>query len=271
MKNYQRALTIAGSDSGGGAGIQADLKTFAALGCYGFSVITALTAQNTLGVTAIEPVSAHFVEQQLEAVLTDIGVDAVKIGMIHSPDIIRTVAAKLQHYRAPNIVLDPVMIAKSGDRLLQEEAVQALTKLLLPLAAVITPNLPEAAVLLGRPRPPENLEEMEQAARELSRLGPAAVLLKGGHLEGARSPDLLYQRQEERVTLLDGSRVPTANTHGTGCTLSSAIAAGLARGLDLAAAVHRAKEYLTGALQKGAAYRLGSGHGPVHHFWEHWS
>ena len=269
MKHYHRALTIAGSDSGGGAGIQADLKTFAALGCYGFSVITALTAQNTRGVTAIESVPAHFVEQQMEAVLTDIGVDAVKIGMIHSPEIIRSVAATLQRYRAPNIVLDPVMIAKSGDRLLQKEAVQALAKLLLPLAAVITPNLPEAAVLLGRPL--ERLVEMEQAARDLARLGPAAILLKGGHLGGERSPDLLYQRQEDRVTLLDGSRVQTANTHGTGCTLSSAIAAGLARGLALAEAVRRAKEYLTGALQRGAAYRLGSGHGPVHHFWEHWS
>ncbi len=269
MKHYHRALTIAGSDSGGGAGIQADLKTFAALGCYGFSVITALTAQNTRGVTAIESVPAHFVEQQMEAVLTDIGVDAVKIGMIHSPEIIGSVAATLQRYRAPNIVLDPVMIAKSGDRLLQKEAVQALAKLLLPLAAVITPNLPEAAVLLGRPL--ERLEEMEQAARDLARLGPAAILLKGGHLGGERSPDLLYQRQEDRVTLLDGSRVQTANTHGTGCTLSSAIAAGLACGLALAEAVRRAKEYLTGALQRGAAYRLGSGHGPVHHFWEHWS
>ncbi|NMD42630.1 MAG: bifunctional hydroxymethylpyrimidine kinase/phosphomethylpyrimidine kinase [Firmicutes bacterium] len=269
MKHYHRALTIAGSDSGGGAGIQADLKTFAALGCYGFSVITALTAQNTRGVTAIESVPAHFVEQQMEAVLTDIGVDAVKIGMIHSPEIIGSVAATLQRYRAPNIVLDPVMIAKSGDRLLQKEAVQALAKLLLPLAAVITPNLPEAAVLLGRPL--ERLVEMEQAARDLARLGPAAILLKGGHLGGERSPDLLYQRQEDRVTLLDGSRVQTANTHGTGCTLSSAIAAGLARGLALAEAVRRAKEYLTGALQRGAAYRLGSGHGPVHHFWEHWS
>lgn len=269
MKQYQRALTIAGSDSGGGAGVQADLKTFAALGCFGFSVITALTAQNTLGVSAISPVSADFVDRQLEAVLTDIGVDAVKIGMLNSPDIIRTVAENLQRYAVPNIVLDPVMIAKSGDRLLQEEAVQALAASLLPLAALITPNLPEAAVLLGRPI--EREEEMEQAARDLALLGPAAVLLKGGHLEGERSPDLLYQRQEDRLTYLDAVRVQTVNTHGTGCTLSSAIAAGLAHGLDLPEAVRRAKKYLTGALEKGACYRLGSGHGPVHHLWEHWS
>lgn len=269
MKNYYRALTIAGSDSGGGAGIQADLKTFAALGCYGLSVITALTAQNTRGVSAISPVSPDFVDRQLEAVLTDIGADAVKIGMLHSPDIIRTVADNLQRYEISNIVLDPVMVAKSGDRLLQEEAAQALAALLLPLATLITPNLPEAAVLLGRPL--ERREEMEAAARDLALLGPEAVLVKGGHLEGERSPDLLYERYEDRVTSFDAARVRTVNTHGTGCTLSSAIAAGLARGLALNEAVHRAKDYLSGALEKGAGYRLGSGHGPVHHLWEHWS
>lgn len=269
MKEYFRALTVAGSDSGGGAGVQADLKTFAALGCYGLSVITALTAQNTVGVSAIYPLPARFVDEQMAAVLTDIGVDAVKIGMLHSPDIIRAVAENLERYRVPHVVLDPVMVAKSGDRLLQEEAVQAMRALLLPLATLITPNLPEAAVLLGRPV--ERREEMEAAARDLARLGPGAVLLKGGHLGGEDSPDLLYRRDDDRVTLFDAPRVRTGNTHGTGCTLSAAVAAGLARGLDLAGAVGRAKEYLSGALRAGAGYRLGAGHGPVHHFWEHWS
>jgi hydroxymethylpyrimidine/phosphomethylpyrimidine kinase len=269
LKSYHLALTVAGSDSGGGAGIQADLKTFAALGCYGMSVITALTAQNTVGVSAIHPVPPAFVARQLDDVLEDIGADAVKIGMLHNPEVIRTVAVKLRRHQAPNIVLDPVMVAKSGDRLLQDEAVEALKEELLPLVTVITPNLPEAAVLLGRPI--EGPEAMERAARDLARMGPAAVLLKGGHLEGERCPDLLYVRQEDKTTLFDASRVETKNTHGTGCTLSSAIAAGLARGLGLADAVGRAKEYLTGALRRGSEYRLGRGHGPVHHFWEYWS
>lgn len=268
MKSYYRALTIAGSDSGGGAGIQADLKTFAALGCYGMSVITALTAQNTIGVRAIHPVPPAFVARQLDAVLEDIGTDATKIGMLHNPEVIRVVAGKLRRYEAPNIVIDPVMVAKSGDRLLQEEAIEALKEELLPLAAVITPNLPEAAVLLERPI--EGRKAMEEAVRELARLGPAAVLLKGGHLEGERCPDLLYVRQEDKATFFEARRVETRNTHGTGCTLSSAIAAGLARGLGLAEAVGRAKEYLTGALRAGADYRVGSGHGPIHHFWEYW-
>ena len=268
LKRYYRALTIAGSDSGGGAGIQADLKTFAALGCFGASAITALTAQNTVGVSAIDPVSPLFITRQIEAVLTDMGSDAVKIGMLHSPEVIRAVAESLKRHRAPNIVLDPVMVAKSGDRLLKEEAVQALKTELLPLAALITPNLPEAAVLLGRPV--EGLEGMEEAARELAEMGPAAVLLKGGHLGGGRSPDLLFQKSADRVTSFDAARIETKNDHGTGCTLSSAVAAGLAGGLDLVAAVSRAKSYLTGALIKGADYRLGGGHGPVHHFWEHW-
>lgn len=268
LKNYHRALTVAGSDSGGGAGVQADLKTFAALGCFGMSVISALTAQNTQGVSAIHPVPAAFVTRQLEAVFEDIGVDAVKIGMLHSPEIIERVARCLKDYRAPNIVLDPVMVAKSGDRLLQEEAVQALIALLVPLASLITPNLPEASVLLGRPV--EGPEAMEKAARDLAQLGPAAVLLKGGHLESERSPDILFQRSENSIIRFDASRVKTVNTHGTGCTLSSAIAASLARGYTLVEAVGRAKDYITGALQAGARYRLGSGHGPVHHFWELW-
>ena len=188
--------------------------------------------------------------------------------MIHNSDLIRVIADRLHRYDAPNIVIDPVMVAKSGDRLLQEEAIEALKEELLPLATVITPNLPEAAVLLGSPI--EGRKAMEEAARELARFGPAAVLLKGGHLEGERCPDLLYLRQEDKAIFFEARRVKTSNTHGTGCTLSSAIAAGLARGLSLADAVGRAKDYLTGALRAGAHYRLGRGHGPVHHFWEYW-
>lgn len=266
-KTYARALTIAGSDSGGGAGIQADLKTFSALGCYGMSAITALTAQNTVAVTAIHPVPPAFIARQIDAVMEDIGVDAVKIGMLHNAEVIHAVAERLAHYNVSNIVLDPVMVAKSGDRLLQEEAVDALRQALIPLVTVITPNLPEAGVLLGQPL--EDDTHFEEACRRLAELGPRAVLLKGGHLGGASSPDFLYVRGEEMLQL-QAERVETKNIHGTGCTLSSAIAAYLARGEDIAGAVRQAKEYITQALQEGAAYRLGRGHGPVHHFYRWW-
>ncbi|WP_266365061.1 bifunctional hydroxymethylpyrimidine kinase/phosphomethylpyrimidine kinase [Tellurirhabdus rosea] len=267
MKTYARTLTIAGSDSGGGAGIQADLKTFSALGCFGMSVITALTAQNTRAVTAIQSVPPAFIAEQMRAVLSDIGADAIKIGMLHSPDVIVTVASVLQEFDATNIVLDPVMVAKSGDKLLQDEAVAALKSTLLPLATVITPNLPETEVLLGHPV--ETWLAMEQASEELAQYCPGAVLIKGGHLDAAQSPDLLrLPSGEQRV--FETTRIQTANSHGTGCTLSSAIAAGLAKGLAVAEAVSAAKDYLTGALQAGADYRLGNGHGPVHHFYEFW-
>ncbi len=268
MRTYHRLLTIAGSDSGGGAGIQADLKTFSALGCYGMSVITALTAQNTLAVTAIHPVPPEFIARQIDAVMEDIGVDAVKIGMLHSSEVIQVVAGRLRRYRAPNIVIDPVMVAKSGDKLLQDEAIAALKCDLIPLATVITPNLPEAAVLLGTAI--EGEAAMRQACVELSRLGPEAVLLKGGHLAGRRSPDLLYTRVNDELVVLDAERVETRNTHGTGCTLSSAIAACLAKGYSIREAAQAAKAYLTRALQAGAEYILGSGHGPVHHFFDLW-
>lgn len=268
MKRYYCALTIAGSDSGGGAGIQADLKTFSALGCYGMSVITALTAQNTQAVRAIHAVPPAFIAEQIDAVIEDIGVDAVKIGMLHSAQVIETVAARLVHHRVSPIVLDPVMVAKSGDRLLQEEAVEALRTVLLPLATVITPNLPEASVLLAKPIP--DLEAMKAACRALSELGPRAVLLKGGHLPGRTCPDILYDRQEGTLELLEEERVETSNTHGTGCTLSSAIAAHLARGYAIKEAVTQAKCYITAAIKAGAAYQLGRGHGPVHHFYAFW-
>ncbi|MBC3786369.1 bifunctional hydroxymethylpyrimidine kinase/phosphomethylpyrimidine kinase [Spirosoma utsteinense] len=267
MKTYKRALTIAGSDSGGGAGVQADLKTFAALGCYGMSVITALTAQNTVAVTGIMPVPPAFIAEQIKAVLGDIGTDAVKIGMLHSAEVIVEVAKTLAELGVGNIVLDPVMVAKSGDKLLQDEAVDALKTWLLPMASVVTPNLPEASVLLGRPV--ESTADMEPAAVDLARLCPGAILVKGGHLTTVESTDLLYLSAHEQYSF-PTARIQTGNSHGTGCTLSSAIAAGLARGLSVVDAVAAAKDYLTQALQMGAVYKLGHGHGPVHHFFNVW-
>ena len=263
-KHYHRVLTIAGSDSGGGAGIQADLKTIAANHCYGMSVITALTAQNTLGVSAIHAVPVDFVAAQMDAVLSDIGADAVKIGMLFSPELIRTVADGLRRYEAKNIVLDPVMVAQSGDKLLQDEAVTALKEHLIPLADLITPNLPEASVLLDREILTE--EDLAAAAVDLAALGAGNVLIKGGHLESENSDDCLYLGAEQRLVTLAGERVITRNNHGTGCTLSSAIAAHLARGEDMETAVRLGKDYIAGAIQAGAAYEIGRGNGPVHHF-----
>jgi len=268
MKSYCKALTIAGSDSGGGAGIQADLKTFSALGCYGMSVITALTAQNTRVVTGILPVQPEFIGQQMDAVMEDIGTDAVKIGMLHSPEVIEVVTEKLVQWRCSNIVLDPVMISKSGDNLLREDAVYALKTMLIPEATIITPNLPEASVLLGRDV--ETLEDMENAAKDLAGLGCANVLLKGGHLRAGDSQDLLYQGDTGNMTRLPGTRIETLNSHGTGCTLSSAICAGVAKGVCLETAVKNAKLYITSALSAGAEYTTGKGHGPVHHFYDLW-
>ena len=267
-KAYRRVLTIAGSDSGGGAGIQADLKTFAANGCYGMSVITALTAQNTQGVAAIHAVPVEFVARQLDAVLADIGVDAVKIGMLFSPELIETVARKLEEYRVARIVLDPVMVAQSGDKLLRDDAVAALQTRLIPLAELITPNIPEASVLLGRKI--ARRDQLVGAAAELMRFGCRNVLVKGGHLDGADSDDCLYLGADKRLVRLPGARIETRNNHGTGCTLSSAIAANLAGGADMETAVRRAKEYITEAIRAGAAYRIGHGHGPVHHFHRFW-
>jgi hydroxymethylpyrimidine/phosphomethylpyrimidine kinase len=266
-KVYRRVLTIAGSDSGGGAGIQADLKTISANGCYGMSVITALTAQNTLGVSGIHAVPVEFVAAQMEAVLSDIGVDAVKIGMLFSPELIRTVADNLRKFNIRTIVLDPVMVAQSGDKLLQDEAIEALKQHLIPMAALITPNLPEASVLLGRDT--FTTAAIEQAAVELAAMGCANVLIKGGHLEGGDSNDCLYLGEQQRMVILPGERIPTRNNHGTGCTLSSAIAAFIARGEDIENAVRLAKEYITGAIRAGADYTLGHGHGPVHHFFRY--
>ena len=266
-------LTIAGSDSGGGAGIQADLKTFAALGTYGCSVVTALTAQNTRAVTAIHEVPPDFVSAQLDAVFDDIEIAAVKIGMLASSAIIEAVAAGLERHAARNVVLDPVMVAKSGDRLLRPDAVAALKVLLLPLATVITPNLPEAGDLLGLEAPRDEAG-MIAAAEALRALGPRAVLVKGGHLkpgrigEEAHSIDILDDGGEP-LTLL-APRLATANTHGTGCTLSAAIAALLGRGLPLRDAVRDAKAYLTAAIAAAVRLQVGHGLGPVHHFYAWW-
>jgi hydroxymethylpyrimidine/phosphomethylpyrimidine kinase len=265
LKTYHRVLTIAGSDSGGGAGIQADLKTIAANGCYGMSVITALTAQNTLGVTGIHAVPVEFVAAQMEAVLSDIGVDAVKIGMLFSPELIRTVAENLQKFDIRTVVLDPVMVAQSGDKLLQDEAIEALKQYLIPLAHLITPNLPETSVLLGRDI--LTAEAIEDAAVELAAMGCGNVLIKGGHLEGSDSDDCLYLGPEQRMVILPGERIATRNNHGTGCTLSSAIASFIAHGETIENAVRRAKDYITGAIRAGAEYSIGHGHGPVHHFY----
>jgi len=261
------ALTIAGSDSGGGAGIQADLKTFSALGVYGASVLTALTAQNTREVRAIHDLPADFIAEQIDTVYDDIRFDAVKIGMLSQPAVIEAVAAGLGRHGADNVVIDPVMVAKSGDNLLQPDAVDSMRDQLLPMALVVTPNLPEAGVLLGE-APARDEVAMEAACQRLLGLGPRWVLLKGGHLDGPESVDLLAGGGG--VIRLAAPRVDTANTHGTGCTLSSAVAAGLARGLDVPNAVARAKTYLSAALAAADSLDVGSSHGPVHHFHGVW-
>ncbi len=261
------AVTIAGSDSSGGAGIQADLKTFAALGVYGASAIAALTAQNTRGVTAIHDVPADFIAAQIDAVFSDLDVGAVKIGMLSQAAAIEAVAKGLARHKAKNIVLDPVMVATSGDRLLAASAIDALRRELIPRALVVTPNLSEAAALTGA-RLARNEEEMEVQAREILALGARTVLIKGGHGEGAESVDLLVGMGD--AVRLAAKRIATRNTHGSGCTLSSAIAAGLAKGLDLAAAVHAAKTYVTAAIAGADQLKIGHGHGPLHHFHAQW-
>lgn len=260
------ALTIAGSDSGGGAGIQADLKTFSALGVYGTSVLTAVTAQNTRGVTAIENLSPGIVRAQIDAVLSDIDVKAIKIGMVSTPEAIETIAASLQHW-GRRAVLDPVMVATSGDRLLQPEAVEALHQLLLPLAVVVTPNLPEAALLTGQPIA-DGEAQMARQAELLLALGPSAVLIKGGHSKGEYSTDLLF----DGVTMhrFSRPRIATSHDHGTGCTLAAAMTAGLAKGSDLHDAAEQAKDYLTAAMAAAGNLRVGQGRGPVHHFYRWW-
>ena len=261
------AVTIAGSDSGGGAGIQADLKTFSALGVYGASVIAALTAQNTKGVTGIHDVPPEFVTAQLDAVYSDLTVRATKIGMLSRPATIQAVAAGLKKYRARNVVLDPVMVAASGDRLLVPEAVETIKRELFPLADIITPNLAEAAALLDQPIA-KHENEMAAQGEALLALGAKAVLVKGGHAPTQHAVDVLIERSG--IRRFTAERLDTKNTHGTGCTLSSAIAAGLAKGLELHDALAAAKNYITGALKAGVNLGIGTGRGPVHHFHQFW-
>lgn len=264
---YRTVLTIAGSDGSGGAGIQADLKTFAALECYGVSVITAVTAQNTLGVADSFEMPVSSIKAQLETILGDIPLDAVKIGMLGSAAIIRTVAGILKKIEAP-VVLDTVLQSSSGRELLDADALPVMIEELFPLARLITPNIPESALLLGEKRLPETVEEIERTARMLQQTGAGSVLVKGGHLEGDRSSDCLLCNN--RISWFSTERVTTRNTHGTGCTLSSAIAAFLAGGMALESAVEKAKTYTFEAIRAGAAYRLGEGSGPLHHCYRLW-
>jgi hydroxymethylpyrimidine/phosphomethylpyrimidine kinase len=262
------AVTIAGSDSGGGAGIQADLKTFSALGVYGASVITALTAQNTRGVQAIHDVPPDFVAAQIDSVFSDLAVGAVKIGMLSQPAIIAAVARGLERHRAGPVVLDPVMVAASGDPLLAPDAVEALRGELIPRADLVTPNLPEAAAILGEAVAADE-DAMARQGQAIRALGARAALVKGGHGSGPESADILVEASG--TTRLAAPRLATRNTHGTGCTLSSAVAAGLARGLDLPAAVRNAKAYVAAAIAAADRLGIGSGHGPVHHFHALWA
>ncbi len=257
MKNV---LTIAGSDSCGGAGIQADLKTFSAHGVYGMSVITAITAQNTQGVLAVQDISVELIEKQIEAIFEDIRVDGLKIGMVSQIDTINAIGEELRYYKPSNIVLDPVMVSKSGYHLLQQSAKEALIKSLVPLATIVTPNIPEAEVLTGMKI--GSIEEMEKAARVIFEMGPCNVLLKGGHLD-EDATDILFDGS--KISCLKGKRINTKNTHGTGCTLSAAIASNLAKGYSVAEAVALAKEYITIAIENSLS--IGKGVGPTNHFY----
>ena len=265
QKRYARVLSIAGSDSGGGAGIQADLKTFSALGCYGMTAITAITVQNTLGVTGIHGIPLETVRGQIDAVVEDIGADAVKIGMLATPEVVRVVADAIRRHRLGNVVLDPVMVATSGDRLIAPETARVLVEELFPLASVITPNLDEAALLLGRDI--AGIGDLDRAVADLLALGAPAALLKGGHLSGELVVDVLGQHGQGagQYLRLQSARIATHNVHGTGCTLSSAIAAFLAQGMPLAQAVSEARGYILGAIAAGADVHTGQGHGPLNH------
>ena len=259
---YARVLSIAGSDSGGGAGIQADLKTLSALGCYGMTAITAITAQNTQGVRAIHSVPPDMLRAQIDAVAEDIGVDAVKIGMLHDPEVVRVVVKAIARHQFLQVVLDPVMVATSGDQLMAGETVNVLVQELFPLVTVITPNLDEAALLLGRSI--DGADALDEAASALLTLGAPAVLLKGGHLPGDLVVDVLAMAGGGRLRL-QSPRIATHNGHGTGCTLSSAIAAHLALGLPLPQAVEQARAYILGAIAAGADVHTGHGQGPLNH------
>ncbi len=264
--NYNRVLTIAGSDSGGGAGIQADIKAISACGCFAASAITAVTVQNTLGVEAVHPIPLDILEGQISAVLSDIGADAIKIGMMHSTEVVDVVCRALDRFEIKNVVVDPVMVSTSGHRLIEQSAIESLKANLLPRARVITPNIPEAEILLGESI--DGQTQLPEMARKLSMGGKVSVLLKAGHLTEQTLTDIFYNAETDEIIELTSQRLDTPNTHGTGCTLSSAFAAMLARGMELNDAARAAKEYINAAIVAGAQYRIGHGHGPVNHFFK---
>lgn len=265
MKNYPIVLAISGTDPSGGAGQQADIKAISATGGYAACAVTAVVVQNTTGVRDVFPVPAKTISDQIAAVYDDIGASAVKIGMLNSSDVIRAVRESLLHYHARNIVLDPVMVATSGDRLIEESAVNSLMTELVPLARVITPNIPEAEILAGTKI--SSQRELPEVARRLSCGGRVSVMMKAGHLSEDVLTDIFYNAEEDRCTELHSRRIYTRNTHGTGCTLSSAFASYLAQGYSLDDAAVAAKDYIAHAIESGAAYEIGHGHGPVDHFW----
>ncbi|MCT4613893.1 MAG: bifunctional hydroxymethylpyrimidine kinase/phosphomethylpyrimidine kinase [Marinifilaceae bacterium] len=268
MKHYTKVLTIAGSDSGGGAGIQADIKSISACGCFATSALTAITAQNTVGVFDIHAIPTSTLKAQINAVLEDIGTDSVKIGMLHNSETILTVKECLEKHQAKNIVLDPVMVATSGNKLLEDEAIETLKKELIPMARIITPNIPEAEILLGKKI--ENQEDLPVFAQELAQQYQVSVLLKAGHLEDDILTDVLYDNEAKEPILLQSERISTQNTHGTGCSLSSALASFLARGEDIQMGTAYAKDFINKAIIAGKEYKIGEGHGPVKHFYDFW-
>lgn len=267
MKTYKRVLTVAGSDSGGGAGIQADLKAISACGCFGMTAITAITAQNTVGVTAIHGVPVDVLQEQMRAVISDIGVDAIKIGMLHSAEVVEAVSTVLNEYSINNVVLDPVMVATSGDPLIEDDAIVAMQEKLFPLVRLITPNVPEAEILLGEKLKDDDLSEV---AFQLAERYSVSVLAKAGHLTGDQVTDVLYDNETAELYSFSSDRIDTRNSHGTGCTLSSSVAAFLANEQSLPEAVGNGLEYVHTALVAGAKYKIGEGHGPVHHFHNFW-
>lgn len=264
MKTYPRVLTIAGSDSGGGAGIQADIKSISATGSYAASAITAVTVQNTLGVESVFPIPIETITAQIDCVLSDIGADAIKIGMLHSAEVVLAIKDALLRNKARNIVLDPVMVSTSGHRLIEESAIEVLSRELIPMARVITPNVPEAEILAGEKI--SSQADLPAIARKLSCEGRVSVLMKAGHLTEERLVDIFYNAETDSFIELPSSRCYTPNTHGTGCTLSSAFASYLAQGLGLDDAARAAKDYIRRAIESGADYSIGHGHGPVNHF-----
>lgn len=268
MKRYNRVLAIAGSDSGGGAGIQADIKAISACGCFATTAITAITAQNTLGVIGIHPIPVETLKNQIKAVLEDIGADSIKVGMLHNSETILAISELLCQFKVSNIVLDPVMVSTSGSKLLQTEAIETLKAKLISNARVITPNIPEAEILLGEKLTDQ--KDFPKYARVLGEKYKVSVLLKAGHLYDNDLIDVFFNAESNEIIELKSKRITTRNTHGTGCTLSSALAAFLARGFELNEAVRSAKEYINNAIIAGKDYSIGKGHGPVNHFYNFW-